>query len=265
MAKLSIITINFNNHLGLSQTINSVKEQSFQDYEWIVIDGSSTDGSKELIEQYSNHFSFWCSEPDKGIYHAMNKGIDHATGEWLLFLNSGDCLYSLDTLEKVFEQNFSEDVIYGDRVIIQNDKEIINRYPDTLGLDFFYHYFLCHQATFYRRELFESCRYDESYAIAGDWAFFIDLMFKGKTFKHIDIPIVLYDNNGISSQYSEKQIAEINRVRNEKFPVIFQSDIEKLNKWKFVERRKSLKKLYVFGYKLLKEMDNLLTKIERKH
>lgn len=262
--KLSIISINFNNKTGLSQTIDNVIKQSFQGYEWIVIDGGSTDGSKELIEQYSNHFSYWCSEQDSGIYNAMNKGIDHATGEWVLFLNSGDCLYSPETLEKIFEHNFPEDVIYGDRVIIQNGKEIINRYPDTLGLDFFYHYSLCHQATFYRREIFENCRYDESFSIAGDWAFFIDLMFKGKLFKHTDITIVLYDNNGISSQYSEKQIAEINRVRNEKFPAIFLSDIKKLNKWKFVERRKSLMKLYELGYWLLINLDKLLSKLDNK-
>lgn len=79
--KLSIITINLNNYNGLKRTINSIISQTFTDYEWIVIDGGSTDGSRELIEQYSNLFAYWCSEPDKGIYNAMNKGIRHIKGE----------------------------------------------------------------------------------------------------------------------------------------------------------------------------------------
>lgn len=262
--RLSIITINYNNNKGLIETIKSVVGQSWNDYEWVVIDGGSADGSKDLIEQHSEKFSFWCSEPDTGIYNAMNKGITYASGDWLLFLNSGDCLYTTDTLERVFHNQYDSDIIYGDRVIVENGKEIINKYPNQLGLDFFYHYSLCHQATFYRRELFDGCRYDESFAIAGDWAFFIDMMFKGKTFKHIDIPIVLYDNNGISSKYSEKQIAEIERVRAEKFPEMFKSDIEKLNKWKFVEKRRSLTTLYDCSYKLLVYIDRLLNKFERR-
>ena len=79
--KLSIITVNYNNREGLQRTIDSVVSQTFRDFEWIVIDGGSTDGSKELIKQYADHFSYWVSEPDKGIYNAMNKGILKATGE----------------------------------------------------------------------------------------------------------------------------------------------------------------------------------------
>lgn len=90
--KLSIITVNLNNCDGLRRTIDSVVSQTFTDFEWIVIDGGSTDCSRELMEQYKDHFAFWCSEPDNGIYNAMNKGIVHANGEWLLFLNSGDWL-----------------------------------------------------------------------------------------------------------------------------------------------------------------------------
>ena len=83
--KLSIITINYNNKAGLQRTIDSVICQTCKDFEWIVIDGGSTDGSKQLIEQYQSHFAYWCSEPDNGVYHAMNKGITHAKGEYLLF------------------------------------------------------------------------------------------------------------------------------------------------------------------------------------
>ena len=91
--KLSIITINYNNCDGLQKTIDSVIAQTWRDFEWIVIDGGSTDGSKELLEQYKEHFSYWCSEPDKGIYNAMNKGIAKANGDYLNFMNSGDAFY----------------------------------------------------------------------------------------------------------------------------------------------------------------------------
>ena len=84
--KLSIITINYNNKEGLQRTIDSVIGQTWHDFEWIIIDGGSKDGSKELIEQYQQYFAYWCSEPDKGVYNAMNKGIKHAQGEYLLFL-----------------------------------------------------------------------------------------------------------------------------------------------------------------------------------
>ena len=92
MKKLTIITINFNHKEGLKRTIDSIVNQTFIGYEWIVVDGGSTDGSKELIEQYKDHFAWWCSEPDKGVYNAMNKGISHATGEALprLYISSGE-------------------------------------------------------------------------------------------------------------------------------------------------------------------------------
>ena len=92
--KLSIITVNLNNLEGLKKTYESVVCQTFTDYEWLVIDGGSTDGSREFIEQHQDKFAYWCSEPDKGIYNAMNKGIVKAKGEYLNFMNSGDCFAS---------------------------------------------------------------------------------------------------------------------------------------------------------------------------
>ena len=111
--KLSIITVNLNNLEGLKRTYESVVCQTFTDYEWIVIDGGSTDGSREFIEQHQDKFAYWCSEPDKGIYNAMNKGIMRAKGEYLNFMNSGDCFASNDTLIRVLVDERNEDIIYG--------------------------------------------------------------------------------------------------------------------------------------------------------
>ena len=111
--KLSIITINFNNCEGLQKTIESVVSQSFKDFEWIVIDGGSTDGSRELLEQYADHITYWVSELDKGVYNAMNKGIKVAKGEYVNFMNSGDVYASASILEDVFSTSHTADVLYG--------------------------------------------------------------------------------------------------------------------------------------------------------
>lgn len=126
MKKLSIITINLNNKSGLIKTINSVINQEFTDFEWIIIDGASTDGSKQLIEQYTQYITYWISEPDKGIYNAMNKGIKIAKGEYCLFLNSGDYLASKYTLKRVFSHNYTADIFIGN--ILYNTLPISRRF-----------------------------------------------------------------------------------------------------------------------------------------
>ena len=122
--RLSIITVNYNNKDGLQKTIDSVISQTFKDFEWIVIDGGSTDGSRELIEKNKNYFSFWCSEHDKGVYNAMNKGIVHAKGEYLNFMNSGDCFVSNKVLEKIFSNDYTNDILYGNVVTFKNNKKM---------------------------------------------------------------------------------------------------------------------------------------------
>ena len=111
--KYSIITVNFNNKEGLRKTIESVIHQTFRDFEFIIIDGGSTDGSVDVLREYDSQINFWVSEPDGGIYQGMNKGIKKATGEYLNFMNSGDCFYSTDILEKVSNYHSNADFIVG--------------------------------------------------------------------------------------------------------------------------------------------------------
>ncbi|WAC41743.1 glycosyltransferase [Pedobacter sp. SL55] len=142
MIKISIITINFNNQLGLEKTILSVINQTIKPFEYIIIDGGSTDGSKEIIESYSQSIQFWVSETDHGVYHAMNKGIEKATGDYLLFLNAGDRLYQNETIERVLSKmEDNVDLYYGDTEYEEPSRpNYIKYYPNILDFNYFYNF-----------------------------------------------------------------------------------------------------------------------------
>ena len=213
--KLSIITVNLNNREGLQKTIDSVICQTFRDFEWIVIDGGSTDGSKELIEQYAGHFAYWVSEPDKGVYNAMNKGIRVAKGEYLQFLNSGDWLCNKDSIKSVWgkPQPPTADIIYGTRV-----PGFSWTIPHLLTLDFFLDSTLFHQSTFIRKQLFSEHLYDEKYKIVSDRKFFIEhIVLFNASYHAVDIELCNFQEGGLCSD-GEKTEAELKQVLTELFP-----------------------------------------------
>lgn len=261
---LTIITINYNNLSGLKKTVDSVLFQSFSDYEWIVIDGGSSDGGREFLEQNASRFAFWCSEPDEGIYNAINKGISHATGEYIQFLNSGDWLCAEDTLEKVFSKKYSADVLYGDMFQVNGIRNRLIRYPKNLPLFFFLYDSLCHQACFYKRELFNNNLYDESFRIVSDWAMNIKLILEGKRYKHLNMPIVYYDNNGISSN-DDKMMTERLAAYDKYMPAQLKNDVESYNRnYHFTRNRKSLRVIMDSAIRLCQLLDSFLGKIEHK-
>ena len=135
---VSIITINRNNLVGLRRTIASVLSQTWKEFEYIVIDGDSSDGSDEFIRTKDSLIDKWISEPDTGIYNAMNKGIKMASGEYLLFLNSGDELYSSNILEQNKDDIKEVDLVYFNIQMISDDKAYIHKYPEKLNFDFFH-------------------------------------------------------------------------------------------------------------------------------
>lgn len=210
--KLSIITINLNNKQGLERTINSVLSQTYFDkVEYIIIDGGSTDGSKELIEQHKDKLYYWCSELDKGIYNAMNKGIEAATSDYLLFLNSGDYLKENNVLERTFPY-LEYDFVYGNewKVNERNKSPYEAKYPDKLDESFFRRTTLPHQSAFIKAELLKENHYSEDYKIISDWIFFIEAFRSGKTYKHMPFIVSVYDCSGFSYQ-------NINLMQQEKF------------------------------------------------
>lgn len=228
--KLSIVTINYNDVTGLKKTMDSVVTQSFTDFEWIVIDGGSTDGSKELIDKISKeHIAYWCCEHDKGIYNAMNKGLMHCKGDYVCFLNSGDMFFNSNVLKNIFGITQTAQVLYGDAVFIYTEgggsSEILRNYPDKVTLSWLYHDTLNHQATFVKRDVLKCFGFDETYTIMADRKLWLQIKLAGYSFKHISLPIVRYDHSGISATNGETWLRELNDLRSEIIPWYLKSRI----------------------------------------
>lgn len=197
--KFSIITINCNNKEGLRKTIESVVNQSFKDFEYIIIDGGSTDGSVDVIKEYISHIDYWVSEPDKGIYNAMNKGVVQAHGEYLNFMNSGDCFHDPYVLEKVDSYFYQQDILIG-KALYTKIGQIKEFSGENVSMMDLLRNHPVHQAAFIKRYLFDNQLYDESFVIVSDWLFFIQkLVLQNKSCQKLDCIIVDYDMEGISS------------------------------------------------------------------
>jgi glycosyltransferase involved in cell wall biosynthesis len=226
---LSIITISLNNPEGLRKTIESVVNQTFTEFEYIIIDGGSNDGSVEIIKEHDDKIAYWISEPDKGIYNAMNKGIKKASAGYCLFLNSGDYLVNSSVLETCFKNSFTEDLIYGNIIHDRQGELITYKLPQTLSFYDFYVDSIGHPATFIKRSLFDDIGfYNEKYKIVSDWEFFLKAIFlKRASLKYIDMEIAVVNCEGISMNSSGLTNEERSSVLKELFPG-FIEDYKKL-------------------------------------
>jgi glycosyltransferase involved in cell wall biosynthesis len=202
--KLTIITINYNNLEGLKRTVESVMNQIWKEFEYIIIDGGSTDGSVAYIKSQSENIDYWVSEPDKGIYNAINKGITKAAGKYLFFLNSGDHFYNNTVLQENIQHLQVHDLIYFNIEIAGDTSSEIVSYPEKLRFSDLCFGTLCHQSTFVKKELFYTVGfYDENLKIASDWKFFILALFKYHcSYIKIDKTVSTFYLGGISSQIS---------------------------------------------------------------
>ncbi|WP_230406417.1 glycosyltransferase family 2 protein [Flavobacterium fluviale] len=201
--KLSIITINYNNIDGLKRTVESVLNQSWRDFEYIIIDGGSTDGSDAYIESQSGNIDFWISETDKGVYNAMNKGIVKATGEYLLFLNSGDHFFNNEVLKQNYKYLGLRDIIYFNLQVSGENREFVKKYPNELSFSYFMKSTLPHPATFINASLFDKVGlYDESLRFVSDWKFFIESICKfNSSYIWIDTVLTKFYLDGLSSDF----------------------------------------------------------------
>ena len=225
--KFSIITINYNNKEGLRKTIESVVGQSFRDFEYIIIDGGSTDGSIEVIKEYAGKVDYWVSEPDKGIYHAMNKGVLQAHGEYLNFMNSGDEFYNNGVLQEV-APSLDSDIVVGK---IVHGTEVWGFHKEDITLMDLIRGTVLHQASFFRKELFDENRYDENYKIVSDWKFYIQtLIFNNVTFRNIRSIVCRFVPGGVSETSAGTRDLERRRVYKELFPDRMIKDYIRLEK-----------------------------------
>lgn len=261
--KISIITINYNDKFGLTETINSVINQTYKNYEFIVIDGGSTDGSKEIIATFDSKIDIWVSEPDSGIYNAMNKGIKKANGDFVIFMNSGDTFYN-DTILKNIESeiDIKYDLFYGDAYFINKKETFKVEYPDKLSFHFFTINSLCHQACFIKRTLFKDIfYYNENFKIISDWEFMIySICNKNIKYKHISQIITNYNYEGISSLTETSNLIkkETKIVMDTYFPS-FIDDYKNIAEIESKRIKKILKiKQFPIAWKLLKGFSNLL-------
>jgi glycosyltransferase involved in cell wall biosynthesis len=221
--KLSIITVCLNDHDGLRKTVNSVLTQTFTDVEHIIIDGGSSDGSLDYIKSIAGKLAYWVSEKDNGIYHAMNKGIEKAVGDFFLFLNSGDFLASPDVLQKVFSREYAESLLYGDMIIDYGDKKITATQPDIITFEFLVLTTVWHPVTFFAKKLFNKYgKYNEDLRIVSDYEFILKvLIVNNEPALHLSIPVSVFNTNGIGSdpKYKVQQDQERISVLIKYFPI----------------------------------------------
>lgn len=263
MSKITIITVNFNNLEGLKKTAESVLSQTYKDFEFIIVDGGSRDGSKEYIEEISDNVTLWVSEPDSGIYNAMNKGIKMAKGDYICFLNSGDIFFEGDTLAQAAEKiDGNIGIYYGDVFFDHARKKRLIPAPKKLAFPFLIANSINHQSTFIKRNLFDEVfYYNEDLKIIADWEFIIYAVCKKEiSTQHLGMVVSIYDASGVSSiKENQKAIlADRQSVVNKHFP-LFAFNIDEIETLQS-KRGKQFQyiKKYKVAYRFLKWFISLL-------
>ncbi|MUU77651.1 glycosyltransferase family 2 protein [Winogradskyella endarachnes] len=251
--KISIITINYNNVYGLKLTAESVLNQTFSNFEYIIIDGDSNDGSKAYLQTITRDNFICISEPDSGIYNAMNKGIEKASGDYLLFLNSGDVLENdnvIETIQPYLEQDIS--VLSGNIIFNENSGKRLREHPNKMTFSYLVGNAISHPSTFIKKSLFVKYgNYSEEYKIVSDWAFFLKVLgLNNESYKKIPEVISIFDTKGVSTNsdnlksiYAERQL-----VLKTFFPRIFNNDGDTLIFNHFIHQNKR--------FRMLKEIEN---------
>lgn len=211
---ISIVTVVYNGEKYLEETIKSVITQTYDNVEYIIIDGGSTDGTLDIIRKYDTKIDYWISEKDKGIYDAMNKGIDYISGEWINFMNAGDVFYESSTIKEIFSNELYTDMdfIYGDLEInygkfkrFEKAKQLENIWK---GMVF------SHQSCFISSKFHKSNKYSLNYNIGGDFEFFYNAFKKDKKFQYIHQIISTMDVEGLSDSNRFKSINQHHRIVN---------------------------------------------------
>lgn len=206
MPIVTIITVVRNSPAMLRKTINSVSLQTLKDKEYVVIDGASTDTTLDVIHENSHLIDRWISEPDKGIYDAMNKGVRMSSGKWIIFMNAGDSFASSNTLTEIFKEQQDADIIFGD--VIRHDAAGNAYIKKAEPVHESHRMFFCHQSSLVKRELLLQYPFDIMHRMSADFKFFKLMLHYGKTFRQLDFPISVFDTTGVSNTLRTKGLAD---------------------------------------------------------
>ena len=269
--KLTIITINRNNATGLCKTLLSVASQSFKEFEYIVIDGASTDDSLDVIKTHESKFAHlrWVSEPDKGIYNAMNKGLRMAKGEYVQILNSGDVLASADVVErmlKALDEKGNPDILYGNMIKeFANGSRVRDRgfAGEAPTMYDFIRGTLNHDPVYLRRSLFDRFGYyREDLPITADWRWYVETIpFGGVVPVYVDIDVTIFDMNGISETQIERREKERDEELRRILPIGVYQDYKTYHF--SIEQIRRLQH-YPLVYKLFYSIERVLFKLEKR-
>lgn len=250
--KISVITVCYNEEKNIASTIESVLSQTSSDYEYLICDGKSSDRTVEIAQSYKNKFENKnvdykvFSEKDKGIYFGMNNGIQHATGDYLIFINSGDKLHDgnvlSDIIQKVGDQKPA--VIYGNCLYIDRGLGAILRGDHTQLKNCMS---ISHPATLVRSDFIKSIQFDTTYKIAADYNMMLSLYMQNQEFLYIDVLVSKFYLDGISSVRIVDSIKEAARVReSHNIQVDLKSELENVNKFERINRIKKSVPLFLW-------------------
>lgn len=213
MDKISIVTVCYNCESVIENTLNSIVDQTYSNKELIVVDGASKDSTYSYVQKVSNLISMKSvSEPDKGVFDAMNKAAKLCSGDWIIFMNAGDVFYDKFVLDKVFKDKTydkSIGVVFGDVLYKGNKMVTTQNLPFYLNNSKIKQMGICHQTIFTRTKLVENIGFDLNYKLASDYNMMHIIFLNGIKFKHVNVPIAIYDTSGISSSNPFRQLKEI--------------------------------------------------------
>lgn len=218
--RVSVVTAVFNGAEHIEQTIKAVAGQTYPNIGHIVVDGGSTDGTVEILERYSDVLAYWVSEPDGGVYHAMNKGIDLVTDpeSYILFANSDDHLYSAEAIQRVIDASSGEDLVYGRMVL--TDGVYSGIAGKRVELDDLATETLCHPATFVRRKIFDSVgKFDTGYVIAADYDHMVRCFAAPVSTRFVDVIVSTMRMGGLSEEKFMLSCRERKQVIRRRFPL----------------------------------------------
>lgn len=206
---ISVITVVYNGEDFLEKTICGILNQNYKNFEYIIIDGGSSDGTLDIIKKYEDKIDYWISEKDSGIYDAMNKGIDLSKGDWINFMNAGDTFYNSEVLKEIFSnQEISADLIYGNAVLIEKDGKFSNKIASTDLDNLWKQAKFGHESLFVKSKILKENKFNLYYSVAADYDFIMKCFHTGYKFKKYDLNVLLFTTPFFSREHWVKSTLE---------------------------------------------------------